>query len=90
MSDARYRCSACGNLTRFEVTATRTTRSFHHYSLAGELEVEDQEVLAESIDEVQCRWCGHGRSIEELPHAAPGDHDPALASTSAEGEPTQT
>ena len=90
VSDARYRCSACGNLTRFEVTATRTTRSFHHYSLAGELEVEDQEVLAESIDEVQCRWCGHGRSIEEVRHSSPDEGDPALASTGAEGESTQT
>ncbi|HXQ18967.1 MAG TPA: hypothetical protein VN781_05005 [Acidimicrobiales bacterium] len=90
MSDARYRCTACGNLTRFEVTATRTTRSFHHYSLAGELEVEDQEVLAESIDEVQCRWCGHGRSIEEIAESALDDSDPALASTGAEGEPTAT
>ena len=32
----RYRCVACGNLTRFDVVANRRTRSFHHYSLAGE------------------------------------------------------
>jgi hypothetical protein len=88
VSDARYRCSACGNLTRFEVTTTRTTRSFHHYSLGGELEVEEQEVLAESIDEVQCRWCGHGRSVEAI--AGAQESDPALASTSAEGEPSRT
>lgn len=54
----RYRCTACGNLTRFDVTATRRTRSFHHYTVGGELEIEDTEVLDEAIEEVVCRWCG--------------------------------
>lgn len=90
MSSPRYRCAACGNLTRFDVMTDRRTRAFHHYSVGGSLSVEEEEVISEDVVEVQCRWCGHGRSIEELPHAAPGDHDPALASTSAEGEPTQT
>jgi hypothetical protein len=73
----RYRCSACGNLTRFDVTTTRTTRAFHHYSVGGELQVEEEQVLAESVDEVTCRWCGNGNGIEELagpplpPEAAP-------------------
>jgi hypothetical protein len=89
VGETRYRCSACGNLTRFEVTATRTTRAFHHYSLAGELEVEDQEVLAESIDAVLCRWCGHGRSIEELPQSELDEQDPAFASRGADSESTQ-
>jgi hypothetical protein len=42
----RYRCAACGNLTRFDVTVTRRTRAFHHYSIGGELTVEDEEVLS--------------------------------------------
>jgi hypothetical protein len=62
----RYRCSACGNLTRFDVTATRTTRAFHHYSVGGDLEVEEEVVLLEILDEVSCRWCGHGRAVEEI------------------------
>ncbi len=62
----RYRCSACGNLTRFDVTATRTTRAFHHFSIGGALEVDEEEVLAEQVHEVACRWCGHGRSIEVI------------------------
>ena len=62
----RYRCAACGNLTRFDVTVTRTTRSFHHYSVGGNLTVEDEEVLDESVPEVQCRWCGHGQAVEVL------------------------
>jgi hypothetical protein len=62
----RYRCTACGNLTRFDVTATRTTRSFHHYTVGGELSVEETDVLAESIDEVRCRWCGSGANVVEV------------------------
>ncbi len=60
----RYRCGACGNLTRFDVTYTRTTRAFHHYTVGGELAVEGEDVLAESVDEVSCRWCGSGRAVE--------------------------
>jgi len=62
----RYRCTACGNLTRFDVTTTRTTKAFNHYTVGGELEVEDEQVLAESVDDVSCRWCGHGRAVEVL------------------------
>ncbi|MGH9092101.1 MAG: hypothetical protein ACRDZR_12115 [Acidimicrobiales bacterium] len=66
MSATRYRCTACGNLTRFDVTTTRTTRAFHHYSIGGELTVEDEEVRAEIVEDVACRWCGHGRAVEIL------------------------
>jgi hypothetical protein len=63
----RFRCSACGNLTRFDVVASRRTRSFHHFSVGGELTVEDEEVLDETIEVVTCRWCGaSGASIEQL------------------------
>jgi DNA-directed RNA polymerase subunit RPC12/RpoP len=67
----RYRCAACGNLTRFDVTVTRRTRAFHHYSLGGDLNVEDEEVLSETVEEVACRWCGSGRAVETLAPAAP-------------------
>ena len=70
MGPTRYRCDACGNLTRFDVTTSRRTKAFHHYSVGGELTVEDEEVLAESVEAVVCRWCGHGRSIEEIPAGA--------------------
>ena len=65
----RYRCAACGNLTRFDVVATRKTRAFHHYTVGGELTIEDDEVLDERIDAVTCRWCG-----------ADGDHIERVAS----------
>ena len=59
----RYRCSACGNLTRFDVTLTRRSRRFHHYTVGGELTVEDEEVLDEVVEDVACRWCGSGRAV---------------------------
>jgi hypothetical protein len=62
----RYRCTACGNLTRFDVTSTRRTREFHHYTVGGHLQVEESEVLGESVEEVSCRWCGNGRSVVQL------------------------
>jgi hypothetical protein len=63
----RYRCTACGNLTRFDVVATRRTRAFHHFSVGGALTVEEEEVLDASVEAVSCRWCGaSGSSIEEV------------------------
>ena len=68
----RYRCTACGNLTRFDVVATRRTRAFHHFSVGGDLTVEDEAVLDERVDEVTCRWCrASGDGIEAVPAEAP-------------------
>ena len=64
----RYRCTGCGNLTRFDVVATRRTSAFHHFSVGGDLTVEDELVLEERIDSVACRWCGaSGDAIETVP-----------------------
>ena len=63
---ARYRCTACGNLTRFDVTTTRRSRAFHHFTVGGELSVEDEEVLSEIVEDVTCRWCGSAGSVETL------------------------
>ena len=71
----RYRCGACGNLTRFDVVATRRTRAFHHFTLGGALSVEEVEVLAEEVEEVSCRWCGHGRAVETIGEAEVGAGD---------------
>ena len=71
MSPRRYRCTACGNLTRFDVTVARRSRSFHHYTVGGDLEIEDTEVLEETIDEVKCRWCGKGDDVIEVELDAP-------------------
>lgn len=61
----RYRCTACGNITRFDVTSTRRTRAFHHYSVSGELSIDDNELLSEEIEDVSCRWCGDGSAVVE-------------------------
>jgi hypothetical protein len=62
----RYRCRDCGNLTRFDVTVTRRTRAFHHFTVGGELTVEETEVLSENVEHVSCRWCGSGDAVEVL------------------------
>ena len=65
----RFRCATCGNLTRFDVTTSVRQRAFHHYTVGGELTVEDPEVLEERIDEVVCRWCGPSGQVEVLDDA---------------------
>ena len=62
----RYRCAACGNVTRFDVTTTRRTRAFHHYTVGGDLSVEDEQVLSEEVEDVVCRWCGPGTKVEAV------------------------
>jgi hypothetical protein len=66
VSAPRYRCDGCGNLTRFDVTISQKTKAFHHYTVGGDLVVEDEEVLSRQVDGVVCRWCGHGRSVVEI------------------------
>ena len=70
MAAARYRCNACGNLTRFDVTTTRRTTAFHPDTVGGDLQVEDEEVLDEQIERVTCRWCSaSGDAVEQVPVA---------------------
>ncbi|MGE0878630.1 MAG: hypothetical protein AB7L13_07060 [Acidimicrobiia bacterium] len=74
--EPRFRCTTCGNLTRFDVTRTVRTRSFHHYTVGGELSVEDAEVLDDVIEAVVCRWCGptgHIERVELQPETSGGD-----------------
>ena len=61
---SRYRCTACGNLTRFDVTVSRRTKAFHHFTVGGELTIEDEQVLSEQVEDVVCRWCGSGKAVE--------------------------
>ena len=60
----RYRCAACGNLTRFDVTKTMRTREYHHFTIAGDCNIDEREVIEEAIEEVRCRWCDRIDSIE--------------------------
>jgi hypothetical protein len=67
--DHRWRCTRCGNLTRFDVTRSSTVREYVHLDLAGEPRVEEREVLAETIEQVRCRWCDAVDSVELVPRA---------------------
>lgn len=76
---SRWRCSHCGNLTRFDVHRSARTREFWHVSLAGEPTVEEREVLAETLEKVICRWCGAGDRIEVVARpefGGPADEGP--------------
>ncbi len=61
---SRWRCGGCGNLTRFDVRRTRTTTEFWHFDLAGSHQVEETDVLDETVESVTCRWCGRSDAIE--------------------------
>jgi hypothetical protein len=63
----RLRCAACGNLTRFDVAARRRTTAFWHYTVGGELTVEEERDLAVQVEEVRCRWCGSAGDVEVVP-----------------------
>jgi hypothetical protein len=65
----RWRCTGCGNLTRFDVTRTRRTVEFWHFGLDGEHRVEETQLLSEALDSVRCRWCGRDDAMELVPRA---------------------
>jgi hypothetical protein len=73
----RWRCSGCGNLTRFDVTRTRRTREFWHFDLAGEPRVEETVLEAQSVSSVVCRWCGRDDAVELVARADVPVDDPA-------------
>lgn len=62
--DHRFRCDACGNVTRFDVVSTATTRRYHHFDLGGEGRVEEEEILEQHVRSVTCRWCGRDDAIQ--------------------------
>ncbi len=68
--DTRWRCSLCGNLTRFDVTRETRTREYVHVDLAGEATVEERDLLEDTVEHVTCRWCNAVDQIEIV--ARPG------------------
>lgn len=73
----RWRCSACGNLTRFDVVRRRRAAEYWHVDLAGAATIEESETLESAVEAVTCRWCGRSDSIELVarPDAAGGGSD---------------
>jgi hypothetical protein len=65
----RYRCTLCGNLTRFDVIERKRSRSFYHFTLGGMLAVEEEEVLEREVEDVRCRWCNSSTGVETVPAA---------------------
>src|SRR4029453_4295855 len=63
----RLRCAACGNLTRFDLAASRPPPGFWPYTVAGALTVEEERDLAVQVEEVRCRWCGSASDVEVVP-----------------------
>ena len=69
-STTRWRCTRCGNLTRFDVTRRARTREFVHVDLAGEPVVEEREVVDEAVESVRCRWCDGVGTVDLVPRPA--------------------
>jgi len=66
----RYRCDGCGNVTRFDVVASSRTRRFLHFDLGGASSVDEEEVLAATVESVTCRWCSRSDTVRI--ESAPG------------------
>ena len=80
----RWRCTACGNLTRFDVTRVVRSRDYVHADLAGEPVVEEREVLSEVAEHVTCRWCNAVDLVEIVVRPSAGEVAPDRA-----GEPAR-
>ena len=71
----RWRCMQCGNLTRFDVTRSVRSQEYVHVDLSGDPVIEERKVLAESVDEIRCRWCNGVDSVELVPRPGADDAD---------------
>ena len=85
--ETRWRCAACGNLTRFDVVRTRRLREYLHADLAGEPVVEESETLSDVVEHVTCRWCGAVDQVEIVPRPDTAESaSPAAESASPTAE----
>ncbi|MGY1453911.1 hypothetical protein [Streptomyces sp. SS8] len=69
---SRWRCTMCGNLTRFDVTRSSKVVEYVHLDLAGEPRVEERKVLSETIESVRCRWCNAVDQVELVDRPSSG------------------
>jgi hypothetical protein len=63
-STTRWRCTRCGNLTRFDVRRDQVAHEFWHFDLSGEPVIEERNLASDAVQEVKCRWCGVGAVVE--------------------------
>lgn len=66
MASTAYRCAHCGNKTRFDVVDRLRRRRFHHYTLGGELAIDEEEILEQVVERITCRWCDRSDGIETV------------------------
>jgi hypothetical protein len=62
----RFRCAACGNLTRFDVETVERVRRYWHVALSGAGVIEEEQRVDVAIESVTCRWCGSSDAIETV------------------------
>jgi hypothetical protein len=41
-------------------------RRFQHYTLGGEMTVDEEAILDRTVESVTCRWCDRTDSIEQV------------------------
>ena len=61
----------CGNLTRFDVTRSTRAQEYVHVDLAGRQVVETRDVLSDTAEHVECRWCKTVDAVEVVPRPGP-------------------
>ena len=75
-SNRNYRCVHCGNKTRFDVYETLRRRRYEHADLAGEVTIDEEEILDRTVTRVVCRWCDRDDGIEaNVDDTSDGDTD---------------
>jgi hypothetical protein len=93
MTFGALRCGHCGNRTRFDIYETVRRRSFAHYTLGGDLTIEEEEVLESTVERVVCRWCERTDAIErdrgdlDSGDADSEETDPGARGTNSPSEP---
>lgn len=61
-----YRCRQCGNRTRFDVYESLRRKRFAHYTLGGDVTIDEEEVLSSTIEKVVCRWCDRDDTVDTV------------------------
>lgn len=62
----RFKCTACGGLTRFRIKRSLIVEIYYHQTIAGDIIPETPEVLCDEIVSAECVWCGHGKNVEQI------------------------
>jgi len=70
--DSRWRCTLCGNLTRFDVTRSTRASEYVHVDLSGNQVVEERTLQLDVVEHVSCRWCNAVDQVEVIARPAPG------------------